>query len=121
MGPGAALGGSGVGRTDCNGECCARKLVCCCWEVGGGEKEGAERMWSSAQPLESGSWQLVFTSCQFILERLVVLYAIRHPSLRDQVIREHRQKHFVFLYVYYENRDGKSKEVTVWKLFSTLA
>lgn len=65
------------------------------WSVAAGKlegegKEGAERMWSSVQPLESDSWQLLFTSCQFILERLVVLYAIRHPSLCDQAIREHR-------------------------------
>lgn len=55
-----------------------------------GRKEGAEKMRSSAQPLENDSWQLLFTSYQFILERLVVLYAIPHPSLSDQVIREHR-------------------------------
>lgn len=50
MGPGAAaLGRSGVGRTDCKGECCSLN-----WSVASGklegEEEGAERMRSSAWP-----------------------------------------------------------------------
>lgn len=89
MGPGAALGGSGVGRTDCKGECCSLNWCVAAGKLEG-EEEGAERMRSSARLLESDIWQLLFMLHQFILEKLVVFYAISHPSLSNRVIREHR-------------------------------
>lgn len=66
------------------------QLVCCCWEVGGGETKGLRGYGALPNPPESDSWQLLFVLYQCILEGLVVLYASPHPSLRDQVIREHR-------------------------------
>ena len=91
------------------------------WRV---RKEGDKRMRSSAQPLTSGRWQLLFIPYPLKLARPGVLHAIPCPSLSGQVIWEHRlhsYQHFLFLYVYDRNGDRKSKEVTVWKQVRTLA
>lgn len=89
-----------------------------------GRKEGDERVRSSAQPLTSGSWQLLFIPYPPKLARPVVLYASPCPSLRDQVIREHRlhsYQHFLLPYVCDGHGHRKSKEVTAWKQVRALA
>lgn len=72
MGPGAALGGWAVG-----GRIAMEGVAFTDWAIAAGklegEREGGDRMQSSAQPLASDSWQLHFTLYHLLLEGLVVL------------------------------------------------